>query len=279
MYGLKQAALPAYKKLVNHLAPHGYRPVPHSLGLWTHDTRPIRFCLCVDDFGIKYFHKDDVNHLIDVLRSSFQVSCDWDGRHYCGLTIDWQYDDNYVDISVPGYIEKVLHKFQHSKPTKPQYAPHTWTAPVYGKSTQHAKGPDTPPLLDEAGKKYVQSVVGSMLYYSRAVDPTMLPALNEIATSQAHPYETTKQQCKILLDAKIRYYASDMILHLDSDAAYLVLPNALCRIAGHFYLSSTPPDPPALPQPQQNGPTLTECRSLKHVVASTVKAETGGLFQ
>ena len=69
-----------------------------------------------------------------------------------------------------------------------------------------------------------------MLYYRRAVDPTMLPALNEIATSQANPTEKTKQQCKMLLDyaatypsAKIRYYASDMILHADSDAAYLVL--------------------------------------------------------
>ena len=125
-----------------------------------------------------------------------------------------------------------------------------------------------------------------MLYYSRAVDPTMLPALNEIATSQANPTEKTKQQCKMLLDyaatypsAKIRYYASDMILHADSDAAYLVLPNARSRIAGHFYLSSKPPDPPAPPKPQHNGPILTECRTLKHVVASAAEAETVGLFQ
>ena len=39
-----------------------------------------------------------------------------------------------------------------------------------------------------------------MLYYSRAVDPTMLPALNEIATEQAHPTENTKTKCKMLLD-------------------------------------------------------------------------------
>ena len=84
-----------------------------------------------------------------------------------------------------------------------------------------------------------------MLYYSRAVDPTMLPALNEIATSQAHPTEKTKAQCKMLLDdaatypnAKIRYHASDMILHVDSDVAYLVLPNTRSRIAGHYFLSS-----------------------------------------
>ena len=69
MYGLKQAALLAHNKLVQHLAPHGYRPVPHSLGLWTHDTRPTSFCLCVDDFGIKYFTKNDANHLLDILKN------------------------------------------------------------------------------------------------------------------------------------------------------------------------------------------------------------------
>lgn len=68
MHGLKQAALLAYTKLVEHLAPHGYCPVPHSLGLWTHDTCPTRFCLCVDDFGIKYFSEGDEMHLIDILK-------------------------------------------------------------------------------------------------------------------------------------------------------------------------------------------------------------------
>ena len=196
MYGLKQAALLAYNKLVQHLAPHGYRPVPHSLGLWTHDTRPTSFCLCVDDFGIKYFTKNDANHLLDILKKSFKISTDWEGKNYCGLTIDWNYDDNYADISMPGYIDRVLHRFQHPKPPKPQYAPHTWTAPVYGQSTQYAREPDQSPPLDSIGIKYVQSVVGSLLYYSRAVDPTMLPALNEIATFQANPTENTKNKCK-----------------------------------------------------------------------------------
>ena len=39
----------------------------------------------------------------------------------------------------------------------------------------------------------------------------------------------------------IRYYASDMYLHIDSGAAYLVLPKARTRGAGHFFLSNTPP--------------------------------------
>ena len=43
-------------------------------------------------------------------------------------------------------------------------------------------------------------------------------------------------------EAKIRYYASNMLLWVDSDATYLVLPNARSRYAGHFYLGSTPPE-------------------------------------
>ena len=68
MYGLKQAALLAYNKLVNHLAPFGYHPLPFSLGLWTHETRKTTFCLCVDDFGVKYFSLDDAEHLISALQ-------------------------------------------------------------------------------------------------------------------------------------------------------------------------------------------------------------------
>ena len=41
-------------------------------------------------------------------------------------------------------------------------------------------------------------------------------------------------------NAYIRFYASDMILHVDSDAAYLVAPKARSRIAGCFHLSEHP---------------------------------------
>jgi len=57
MYGLKQASILAFQHLVRQLTPHGYRPCLYTTGLWEHDTRPTKFCLCVDDFGIKYFCK------------------------------------------------------------------------------------------------------------------------------------------------------------------------------------------------------------------------------
>ena len=57
MYGLKQAAVLAYKNLIKNLAPFGYASIPNTDSYWGHTTNPAKFCLCVDDFGIKYFTK------------------------------------------------------------------------------------------------------------------------------------------------------------------------------------------------------------------------------
>ena len=106
MYGLIQAATLAYKNLKKNLEPHGYYPCPNTEGLWKHVSRRTTFCLCVDDFGIKYFSKEDVNHLLASLRQNYKISVDWEGKNYCGLTLEWNYEKGYVDISMPGYIEK-----------------------------------------------------------------------------------------------------------------------------------------------------------------------------
>ena len=264
----------AYQKLVKDLAPHGYHPCKYSLGLWYHDTLPTKFCLCVDDFGVKYFAKQDAEHLISALQtSSFIVTTDWKGKNYCGLTLDWNYDAGYVDISMPGYVQAALHKFQHKAPTRKCHAPHRWAVPVYGKTVQYAMH-DTSDLLDEKSSiKCIQSIVGTFLYYARAIESPMLPALTEIGTNQAKPTATTQASANTLVldfaatypNGKICFYASDMILHIDSDAAYLVMPNAGSRIVGYFYLSTSHPTSPPTPVPL-NGAILVECSTLHNVV-------------
>ena len=76
-------------------------------------------------------------------------------------------------------------------------------------------------------------------------------------------------------DTHIRYHASDMILHVDSDVAYLVSPQARSRIAGFHYLSTFPAKYNPVPL---NGGILVECKTLKYVVASAVEAEVTGFF-
>lgn len=61
-----------------------------------------------------------------------------------------------------------------------------------------------------------------------------------------------------------------MQLVVDSDAAYLVLPEAKSRIAGHFYLSNT--------QRKPNGPLHVLCKVLRHVTSSAAETETAAMF-
>ena len=285
MYGLKQAARLAFEQLVKNLAPHGYYPVRESPGLWKHNTRDIVFTLCVDDFGIKHGNMDDANHLIESIRKKYKCSVDWTGKNYLGLTLEWNYIKKWVDISMPGYIPAARHKFQHKDPKKPQYSPHPWTKPTFGQRIQWVKVDPNSPKLDKPGTLRVQSISGTFLYYARAVDPTMLVALNEIATHQSSPTQDTKNKCDQLLDyaatypnAKIRYHASDMILMTDTDAAYLVLPKARSRVAANLFLTRQMLDY-AKGTPTPNGPILTTCEALRNVVSSAAEAETGGSFK
>ena len=132
MYGLKEAAILAYNKLVHHLTPRGYIPIEGTAGLWKHKTRKTIFCLCVDEFGIKYFNNDDITHFQDSLKDHFKFHMDWEGANYIGLKLNWQYDAWYVDISMPNYVDKILHRLCHPSPSAPQYSPHEYFPVIFG---------------------------------------------------------------------------------------------------------------------------------------------------
>jgi hypothetical protein len=70
-----------------------------------------------------------------------------------------------------------------------------------------------------------------------------------------------------------------MAPNVNTDAAYLVLPNARSRYAGHYILSDTPPPPPEIPNPKPNGAILTVCKTIRNVsMTSAAEAETAGVF-
>jgi hypothetical protein len=128
---------------------------------------------------------------------------------------------------------KQLTWYAHVAPLKPQHCPFSPNPINYGKDNQAPNPTDDSPLLNEAGKKQIQQVVSSFLYYARAVDPTILMALANIATQQAAPTENTKKRVNQFLDymwthpdAIICYRASDMILNVHSNASYLSAPRA-----------------------------------------------------
>jgi hypothetical protein len=142
MHSLPQAGRIANDGLILHLNKHGYRKAKHTHRLFTHDTRDIAFSLVVDDFGKKYIHSHDAQHLIDTLASLYEITTNWTGAKYIGLTLDWDYKVQTLDISMPGYFEKALQQFFHPLPTRPQHFPHAWSFPDYGAKTHF----DSPPM-------------------------------------------------------------------------------------------------------------------------------------
>ncbi len=64
VWGLPQAGILANKRLKHKLAPFGYSECVNTPGLWKHESCPISFTLVVDDFGVKFINKQDVDYLI-----------------------------------------------------------------------------------------------------------------------------------------------------------------------------------------------------------------------
>jgi hypothetical protein len=142
---------------------------------------------------------------------------------------------------MPGYVSNMLSKFQHDAPKHPQHTPSRCVTPIYGAKTQCATKDDTPPLTAKQCLT-IQKVTGSVLYYARAVDPTALMPPNDMATEQTKETEKTQAATNKLLDylathpyATIRYHASDMILHIHSNASYLLVSHARSWLGGLFF--------------------------------------------
>ena len=71
----------------------------------------------------------------------------------------------------------------------------------------------------------------------------------------------------------VRFHASNKILYIESDAAYLVLPKACSRVASIFYLINATAGRPLL-----NSAIKVICKTLQNVVSSASEEETGGIF-
>ena len=60
------------------------------------------------------------------------MKTDWTGSLYCGITLIWDYEARTLNISMPGYIEKLLLKFKHGNPRDVQSSPYKAPPKIYG---------------------------------------------------------------------------------------------------------------------------------------------------
>jgi hypothetical protein len=147
MYGLKQAGLLANQLLQKRLAPFGYYSARHTPGLWLQKTRPLDFSIIVDDFFVKYVGKVNSEHPRNALLCSYELTTDWVGTVYSGMTSKWDYKNRTCNISMPSYIANVLSKFQRDIPKHPQDTPSRYVMHAYGTKTQYTTRDETPPLI------------------------------------------------------------------------------------------------------------------------------------
>ena len=71
-----------------------------------------------------------------------------------------------------GYVQKMLVRFKHNLPKRSQFAPYQAQPRKFGKDSDKPIPEDDSPKLDDERKKVVQQVIGTGLFYARAVDCT-----------------------------------------------------------------------------------------------------------
>ena len=142
-----------------------------------------------------------------------------------------------------GYIKQLLQKYKHKMSNKPKHCPYTPAPKQYGAESQAPIPADVSPALSKEDIKEIQRNVGSIFYYARAVNITVLMALSSITSKQTHGTMNTMAKAKQLVDylathpdATIWFRASDMVLNVHSDASYLLETKANSRMCGHFFM-------------------------------------------
>lgn len=281
MYGLPQAGYIAQQDLGTLLRANGFYECPRTPQVFRHETRNLTMSIVVDDFGVLYLKKEDVDWLLDVLRTKYELKVDWDGKLYIGITLQWDYKARTCRMSMPDYVRKGVSRFLgESAATSLRHGPAQYKQFAYGHQTAPEQD-ETAPLSKDRIKR-VQAIVGYFLYYARAVDPTMLVALGQIASSQTRATENVEAACTHFLhyaatypNATIVYRSSDMFLRLVTDASFFseLDPNGMGTRMGGTHMLGDIDDATRL-----NGMIDTLCKLIDVVPASVAEAELASTF-
>jgi hypothetical protein len=196
------------------------------------------------------------------------------------MDIEWNYAAPAAAAAVCNaiYLCCFSNSSIHTLP-KPWLSPYKCLPIAYGVKSCTTPDPDSLELLNASHKRHMQEIVGTLLYYARAVNNKLLIALSTIAARQAKATVATEQAMDFLLnyDATypndcIVYPASDMILCAHADEGFLNKTNSCSRAGAHICLLEDDPFP------RFNGAILSIAQIIKFVMASAAKSELAALF-
>jgi hypothetical protein len=275
-YGLPQAGALSQARLFKHLEANGYYQLQHAPALFRNGDGSIRFALVVDDFAVVWSSSKAMHHFLRTLRKLYTVKVDYQGQKYLGLSIHINRVQRHVTLSMPGYIARLLKRVR-PQGIKGASTPSNYSPPNYKGPGAQTATVDLSPLASAQQQHELQVVVGTLLYYARTVDPSILTAVHELGSVQSRPTSNDLRKMERLLQYVsahqrhgIRFHASSMQLQIQSDASYLSRTKARSVLGGLHYLGS---------EEAINGPIFCTSKLISCIVASAAEAELGAAFQ
>ena len=137
----------------------------------------------MDDFGIGHVGRENADHLISALKMNYEnITTDWEGKLYRGITMKWDHTKIYVDISMPVYVKEALHQFGHKIPKNPQCQPYPAPIRTYAADAKKMKPLDISPALPIEEVRKIEPIIGKLLYYARLVYSPCLFPISTMAT-------------------------------------------------------------------------------------------------
>ena len=105
MNGIPQAWQLANLLLKERLLPHVFYECNHTPGLWQHATSKLTSTLWVEEFGINYTRREDVEMLIAILKNGMKFRMVWQEQHIVASPLP-----GIMEISKPqdGWIWRCL---------------------------------------------------------------------------------------------------------------------------------------------------------------------------
>ena len=231
----------------------------------------------VDDFGVKYKDIADFHRLVECLALLYHVKATPTATTFLGLTLNHNRINRTLSISMPNYIPALL-QLHRPRGVRMASSPSVYVPPHYGSSAPQMSPQDSSQPASLEQQKELREVIGSLMYYARILDHTLLPTVTYLACFQAAPTLDTMAAMERLLgycakhpNASQVIHPSPMLLTVFSDASFLNRPNSGSTIGGIHTLSDHSPG-------KLNASVHAESSGIPVIVSSAGEAELASAF-
>ena len=141
---------------------------------------------------------------MDLLAHDRDVKASPTANLFLGLTVDYDTGNRTLTMSMPSYIPALLH-LHRPLGIRLASSPSIYIPPKFGSSAPQMSPEDFSQPASTAQKLELQEVIGSLMYYARILDHTLLPAVTYLACFQAAPTLDTMAAMERLLGYCAKY--------------------------------------------------------------------------